>query len=728
MICKKLKSIAYIIVGYLLVFTTVFPTPSASATGGVPDDAILDFYNANGIFFYNPAGGGYSINCLPGNNLSYNGSNILEESQLNQILTLQPIYEEVASRYGFDWRILAAIHYRESNNSITNPNSDGVYQIVGKNYTPGHTLSDEEFQKQTDDAAQFIINKASGLDLSNSEDIKELFFRYNGTAQRYKDIALAMGFTEEQANRGEGSPYVMNWYDSRRDPRQPGYDENWVGGFINKTDSNGNIIGSEWDSTRIDRRAGAFTVYVALGGGDSQSSGPCYPAFGGGALVEGGMTMEQAEAYMEVYRNLDKTYTDEQLNVQYGMIIGTTNVKNGFTAIHNCVAFVQYFLAESTIPKRVWGLPDGAKVVGQLLNEFPSEFTEVTAPTPYAIFSRSTGTTTCGDHLCGHTGVILGVQGDTVITGEAAYNSNFIGVKTYTVSEFMGYPGTRLALPNNLLFGTPDGNIIADGNTTISGSGDNITVTIPGLAKSYKIAWVSDAHVQSKDDGKTDTDRFEGRTIDQINQNWENAINNIINASPKYDAVIFGGDLMDYYSNNTSSIIQSGLDKITQKGIPWLYIYGGNDHDQNGGSGSIFKNQPIDLGDIVIIGLDNSSSSSVDASSTMRLIDSYNKPIILATHVPFDDPSGSVNQKVTSARSADYLWTTGGSHWDLNSNSSMNTLANNYLYQNSNVKLVLAGHVHTLSYTSKLGNGAQEHIFQGNYRGNGIGVINIRGN
>lgn len=705
----------------------------------VLSEDLLDFYNANGITAYSPSN--YSATCIPGNNMDYSGGQILTEAELNQILNLQPIYEQAASQYGFSWQILATLHYMERSNKLESPsNGQGVYQLYS--YTQEHgnfpssgTLSESEFLEQSLIAAEQIATRyGAGLDLSTSDGVKTMFFKFNGTASIYKQRALQLGFDQAGADRGEGSPYVMNKADSLRDPL---LNPAWRGAYVKD---------HVWDSTHFYTRYGAYPIYVSLGGNDD--SGLCYPAAGGGILIEGGMTLDQANAYMEQYRQLEETYSaatygslpnaNSALTSDYGMLnYGGNRISN----IHNCTAFTKYFIKESTNSGTIYkdALGNGGQVVGNLLSRYPQYFEDGgTTPRPYAIFSTASGSTQCDGGLCGHTGVVLGIDTERgkIIIGQAGYNKRSVLVDTntgqgrayeYDLSTYTS-GNYKYAYPKNLIFDDDNTDIITDGDVSVSTSGDIVNLTIPGLSKSYKIAWVSDAHVQSKDDGKTDTDRFEGRTIDQINQNWENAINTIINTNPKYDAVIFGGDLMDYYSNNTSSIIQSGLDKITQKGIPWLYLYGGNDHDQNGGSGSIFKNQPIDLGDIVIIGLDNSSSNSVDASSTIRLIDSYSKPIILATHVPFDDPNGSVNQKVTSARSTDYLWTAGGSRWDLNSNSSMNTLVNNYLYQNSNVKLVLAGHVHTLSHTSQLGNGAQEHIFQGNYRGNGIGVINIRGN
>jgi hypothetical protein len=60
--------------------------------------------------------------------------------------------------------------------------------------------------------------KAGSRDLSNSDNVKYTLFAYNGIAEAYKTQAKNLGFTDTQANNGEGSPYVMNRFDAKRDP------------------------------------------------------------------------------------------------------------------------------------------------------------------------------------------------------------------------------------------------------------------------------------------------------------------------------------------------------------------------------------------------------------------------------------------------------------------------------------------------------------------------------
>ena len=187
---------------------------------------------------------------------NYIGDSIFTESQLVLLEYNIPFYKKSAEISGVPWQMLAAIHYREYSLRRGGPsNGDGPYQIWGKDYPIG-VYSDDQFQLATNEAAMFLRNKIGSKDISNIDTIKYAFFAYNGTATAYKKQAKLMGCTDHQANIGEGSPYVMNRYDARRDPtREPV-----------KT-------GGTWGQIKVDHGAisypatnnfGAFVVYIAL--------------------------------------------------------------------------------------------------------------------------------------------------------------------------------------------------------------------------------------------------------------------------------------------------------------------------------------------------------------------------------------------------------------------------------------------------------------------------------
>lgn len=201
-------------------------------------------------------------------NTLYNGNKILSDESLQLISKNQSVYEKSANKYNIPWQILAVLHYRETGLKVYNPsNGQGVYQLYS--YTAGGTnsnafkpagdISTEEFQRQTDIVAKLIRDRyASGLNLNTDDGVKTFFFRYNGTAEAYIAQARSLGFTEAEAKRGEGSPYVMNLADEKRDSSK---NPNWK---QIRTDSGPMVSANQ--------QPGAFLLYAAIGGSSGYSS------------------------------------------------------------------------------------------------------------------------------------------------------------------------------------------------------------------------------------------------------------------------------------------------------------------------------------------------------------------------------------------------------------------------------------------------------------------------
>lgn len=191
----------------------------------------------------------------------------------NNINRNKAIYQQVAHERGVPWEVLAAMHYRESNNSRVNPGNDqGIYQLYSIYTTNagyqalarnsnGKDVSDSNFLEQTRFAADFIQGKAQSFGTSlvsprrlttnetNISLIKNTFFSYNGRAYAYANQAATYGF-DSNAQPYEGSPYVMNKFDCQRSSM----------GII--TCDGCSAINSR------DTRFGAFTLYARLKGDD----------------------------------------------------------------------------------------------------------------------------------------------------------------------------------------------------------------------------------------------------------------------------------------------------------------------------------------------------------------------------------------------------------------------------------------------------------------------------
>lgn len=224
---------------------------------------------------------GESGDISTGNNKDYEGNQILADDTLEKIKENQSVYEEAAQKVGIPWQILAVLHLREHSLLVDNPsNGQGIYQLYsytaggtnGNAFLPAGPVSKEEFLRQSVLAAEIFKKNEPEFTVDSTGDIvKRAFFKYNGTAGAYKTQARDLGFSEEEAENGEGSPYVMNKADEKRDPAK-----NPNGWGQIKTDGGSMSYPANSDY-------GAYVVFVALGGGTG-NFGTCSSGSGGGNM------------------------------------------------------------------------------------------------------------------------------------------------------------------------------------------------------------------------------------------------------------------------------------------------------------------------------------------------------------------------------------------------------------------------------------------------------------
>ena len=259
-----LQKIAVMIVAFLMIFLQVNSVFALSETQ-------LDKFAQNNILFYDPGSNncGSGAGMVSGSNQNYAGATVITEEQLKAIEANRPFYEKSAEKYGFPWQLLAVIHKREHSLMRDNPgNGEGAYQLHsytdgGQNanaFYPAGAISDEEFQRQTDIAASVIQSKidAAHADVTTDAGIKKTLFYYNSASTTYINQAIALGFSEADAKNGEGSPYVMNRFDEKRDPTVDPTRSNRTWGQIK---SDGGSIEYPANSD-----FGAYVQYVAIGG------------------------------------------------------------------------------------------------------------------------------------------------------------------------------------------------------------------------------------------------------------------------------------------------------------------------------------------------------------------------------------------------------------------------------------------------------------------------------
>jgi hypothetical protein len=185
----------------------------------------------------------------------------LSTSVTNGVNSNRWFYEQVMNQTGVPWEMLAAIHYRETNFSHTNPsNGQGIFQFVGGEGGPypAGPVSDTEFLRQLRFMADKLQNdyvwrgsiprerRRLQPNETNTSLVKDTLFSYNGRATVYANQAAHFGFRSD-IQPFEGSPYVMNRFDCARARM----------GMI--TQDFGSMDG-------VDTRYGTFTIFARLRG------------------------------------------------------------------------------------------------------------------------------------------------------------------------------------------------------------------------------------------------------------------------------------------------------------------------------------------------------------------------------------------------------------------------------------------------------------------------------
>lgn len=191
---------------------------------------------------------------------------------VKNINKLKPAYQKAADNTGVPWQLLAAIHYREANNSPTQDMQAG--NPIGGPYTASSTDYGNGYPKSIADSAEIaanhlirveksgVIKKDIDVPTPDIEEVKDVLFSYNGRATVYAQQAADLGF-DPKTQPYEGSPYVMNNYD----------DTHTNMGII--TRDHGGLDGT-------DTRFGAFVIYERLGGATS-SPDACSATLSGSA-------------------------------------------------------------------------------------------------------------------------------------------------------------------------------------------------------------------------------------------------------------------------------------------------------------------------------------------------------------------------------------------------------------------------------------------------------------
>lgn len=140
----------------------------------------------------------------------------------------------------------------------------------------------------------------------------------------------------------------------------------------------------------------------------------------GGGLAEGGMNEEQAQALVDLYNEEGDAFLDER----YGESGGPGSC--GSNHAMNCVSFSTYFANKYTSFQQ-YAPGNGIQTAHSMASMMGKEVSDT--PTPYSVGSGP------GSGAAGHTLVVLGVEGDKVIVGEAGYCAYMGRVRVTTIQE-----------------------------------------------------------------------------------------------------------------------------------------------------------------------------------------------------------------------------------------------------------------------------------------------------
>lgn len=161
------------------------------------------------------------------------------------------------------------------------------------------------------------------------------------------------------------------------------------------------------------------------------------------ALKTGGMTKEEADAFMVAYNN----EAEKKLTGHYyfdGAYVYDIGCSQG--TLNNCSAFTQWFLNRyTTMGPEGAILHQGSEAVSKYLSEEPQLEDGGKVPKPYAIMSMGPESGTSDDGWYNHTGIVLGIneEADELYIGEASCSYSYAArAGVYSLSKMTNSTST----------------------------------------------------------------------------------------------------------------------------------------------------------------------------------------------------------------------------------------------------------------------------------------------
>lgn len=245
---------------------------------------------------------------------------------------------------------------------------------------------------------------------------------------------------------------------------------------------------------------------------------------------------------------------------------------------------------------------------------------------------------------------------------------------------------------------------------------DNVTeesIVVEGLEQEYELLFLTDNHmvVQTLEDYEPVAENAAVRApmfLDEEGVASAEQFPAWMKYATKHgvDAVLLGGDIIDYPSDGNLEYLQENLDTLT---MPYLYTLGNHDWTypwdymtEIGKAEYLPLFEPmmegntvihrLDIGELTVVAVDNSSGQvNGEALQLYQAILAEGRPTIVLVHVPFLTPS--VLPKAQEVWSSGVV-IGGGELGQIYPNEASDAFVEMTTAQDSPVIAVLAGHVH----------------------------------
>lgn len=270
---------------------------------------------------------------------------------------------------------------------------------------------------------------------------------------------------------------------------------------------------------------------------------------------------------------------------------------------------------------------------------------------------------------------------------------------------------------------------------------EKISVYIPEIKRKYKFIFMSDLHILVENDeispewaDEVHTRRELFRTENGMYsaELW-NEMPDLLN-SWGADAVLLGGDMVDYASGANIKCLKNGIQKIK---APVMYVRADHDlypyyckkevskkakrlHKSIDGNKGIFLKE---FEDLCLVGINHSTNQiSKRQLKKFKKILALGKPVILLTHVPLDS---TVDDSLSEASRR--MWQNRALVWGKECEYKPNKYTKEFLKlvyaKKSQVKVALGGHLH-FTWDGMLSKKGRQHVFSPMYLGY-VGIVTV---